>query len=76
MVKYNYKVKGFSFKKVGKKYIEVSYGGKKAYFTVTVKANKVSSLIISSLPKKTTYKVGQSINKKDWLFMQDIITVQ
>lgn len=61
----NYKVKGFSSKKVGKKYIEVSYGGKKAYFTVTVKANKVSSLIISSLPKKTTYKVGQSINKKE-----------
>ncbi|MDD5890277.1 MAG: bacterial Ig-like domain-containing protein [Ruminococcus sp.] len=60
----NYKVKGFSSKKVGKKYIEVSYGGKKAYFAVTVKANKVSSLIISSLPKKTTYKVGQSINKK------------
>lgn len=29
MVKYNYKVKGFSSKKVGKKYIEVSYGGKK-----------------------------------------------
>ena len=54
---------GFSSTSAGTKTVTVSYGGKTATFTVTVKAVEVSSIAITSKPTKTTYYTGQSFDK-------------
>lgn len=58
-----YSLKGYNSKK-GTKYIEVKYKGKVAYFKVNVCQKKLTSIKVTSLPNKTTYKKGQKLNTK------------
>lgn len=58
-----YSLNGYNSKK-GTKYIEVKYKGKVAYFKVKVCQKKLTSIKVTSLPNKTTYKKGQNLNTK------------
>ncbi len=55
-------ITGFNGKKVGKQTVTVIYGEYSDTFSVTVSAKKLTGIRVTSLPKKTTYYQGDSIN--------------
>jgi hypothetical protein len=46
----------------GSQTITVSYGGKTTTFSVTVKADAVSSIALKTMPSKTAYNAGETLN--------------
>ena len=53
---------GFSSETSGEKKITVSYGGKTAFFNVTVNKSPLLSISIVALPSKVSYETGDSLN--------------
>ena len=52
----------YSFDKAGTSRVTVTIEGVSAYFDVTVTEKKVRTIAVDSLPTKTTYQQGESIN--------------
>ena len=58
----DYIVSGYSAYTFGEQTITVTYGGKTATFTVTVKAKSLVGITITQIPDRTTYLEGDSLN--------------